>query len=266
MPRTTEARRGALALIVVAVAASITTLANQFAYDDFPIIVSDERVHSLAAWWRLFGDTYWPPALGRALYRPVTLLGFAVQWTLGDGAPIVFHVVNVALFVAMTLLVWRLARRVVDPWPAWIAAALFAVHPVHVEVIANAVGQSELIAGVSVVWATCIYLSARWESDDHLSWRSVAAIVGLYVAGALAKESALVLPLLLIAADVTVLSKAPNKPAVAGESHAVAVRRLYAALVLVGVGVVWLRAAVIGALAGDRPSIVLSTLPRRRAC
>ena len=58
---------------------------------------------------------------------------------------------------------------------AWVAAALFAVHPVHVEAVANVVGQSELLVAVGVLGATILYLRDRREGP--LRARTAVAIV-----------------------------------------------------------------------------------------
>jgi hypothetical protein len=85
-------------VICLSVAASISGITNRFAFDDFSIIVRNSRTHSLAHWWQLFAQSYWPQIFGGDLYRPVTMLGFALQWALGGGAPLVFHVVSIAMY------------------------------------------------------------------------------------------------------------------------------------------------------------------------
>ena len=87
---------GGIALL--ALVASITGLHNQFAYDDVYIIQRDGRLHSLAHWWRLLKASYWPQDWGGDGYRPFTTLGFAVQWVVGHGHPLLFHIVNLVLY------------------------------------------------------------------------------------------------------------------------------------------------------------------------
>ncbi|MGZ5494695.1 MAG: hypothetical protein ACXWHG_13910, partial [Thermoanaerobaculia bacterium] len=75
----------------LAIAASITSVTNGFAYDDVHIILENGRAHSLARAWEFFAASYWPPERGGDLYRPFTMLGFATQWALGGGSPLAFH-------------------------------------------------------------------------------------------------------------------------------------------------------------------------------
>src|SRR5688500_14945995 len=139
----------ALAIALLALAASATSLTNGFAYDDEWIIRDNPRVQALTGAWKLFGQPYWPPEMGGKLYRPVTMLGFAVQWALGGGAPPVVHAGSVLLYVCLSLAVFALALTMLPATTAWVVAALFAVHPVHVEAVGNVVGQSELLVALA---------------------------------------------------------------------------------------------------------------------
>src|SRR6186713_898990 len=121
------------AVAALAIAASATGLRNGFALDDLALIAGNARVHSLHGWWRLFLQPYWPPQFGASLYRPIVTLGYAVQWTVGGGAPWVFHVTSVVLYAAAAVLVLALFLLLLPRSAAFVGAALFAVHPVHVE-------------------------------------------------------------------------------------------------------------------------------------
>ena len=128
---------------LLALAACITSLGHDFTFDDRYIVFLNQRLHTLHGWWRLFGDTYWPKEIGGDGYRPLVTSLFALQWAAGGGAPWVFHLVNIVLAVCAALAVYWCALAILPPIAALAAAALFAVHPVHVEVTGNVVGQSE---------------------------------------------------------------------------------------------------------------------------
>jgi protein O-mannosyl-transferase len=230
---------------------SITSLANGFAYDDLAIIVNDSRVHHLARWWTLFAQPYWPTQWGGGgLYRPLTTTLFAIEWALGNGSPVVFHCVNVALYAAVCLSVWAVARHLLQPTAAWFAAALFAVHPVHTEVVANAIGQSELLVALALTAATTLYLRRRTAGD--LTPADVATLAVLYAAGCLAKENGVVLPALLAAAELTVVTD-PRTAAV----RARALGPVACALAAVGGAFVLVRTAVLhGAIAESAPPVL----------
>jgi len=196
-------RRNAwVAVALLAVAASISGLLNGFALDDVFAIARNPNVHSLTRAWRVFGESYWPAAQGGALYRPLTSLGFAIQWAIGGGSPLVFHVVSILLYAAACVAFYELAILIVAPTAALAAAAVFAVHPLHVEAVANVVGQAEvwvaLVIFVTVAW----YIRARRAGPLR-----PAQIVGLafaYLAACAFKEHAIILPALLLLAELSV--------------------------------------------------------------
>lgn len=190
----------AIAIALLALLASATSLGNGFAYDDRWIIVENARAHSLHAPWKFFAETYWPNIRGAALYRPLTILLYAAQWKLGGGSPLIFHVVNVALYVMVSVLVFWFALQFLPRMAAWVAAALFAVHPVHVEAVGNVVGQAELWTALLMIGAVALYVRDR-RHGLPLERRTAVTIVALFVAGMLIKENAIVLPALIVAAD-----------------------------------------------------------------
>jgi hypothetical protein len=245
-------RAAGLTIALLSFLASITGIANRFAYDDGALIATNEHVHSLQSWWLRFTEPYWPDAFAHALYRPITILGFAIQWTLGDGSPFVFHAVSILLYATCAVGVLLLARQMLSPSAAWLAAAIFAVHPVHVEAVANVVGQSELLASASLIFAAWWYLRAR--NTGAMSPRDVGVVAGLYALGLLSKESAVVLPALLIAAELTVLRKAGTRNGVSAWLPTLI------SLAIVAVGALCLRRAVIGSWLGDAPVPALKNL------
>src|SRR4029453_12824878 len=88
-------------------------------------------------------------------------LGYVLQWSAGGGAPWVFHLCSVVLYAALCTVMLALLLEMLRPVPAMIGASLFAVHPVHVEAVANVVGQSELLAALALVGACVLYVRAR---------------------------------------------------------------------------------------------------------
>jgi hypothetical protein len=250
------------ALIALALAASWIGVQNGFTYDDRYIIEWNARVHSLGAgqWWRLFGQSYWPKDWGSDGYRPVTMLLFAIEWVVGRGSPQVFHAVNIALNAAVSVAVFALASLMLPAWAAWLAAALFAVHPVHVEAVANVVGQSEIIVGLALCSAVVLFVRSRGGIEDgrtggRIRASSAIAIVLLYAIGCLAKEHAMVLPALLVLAELLVVRDERSWRARWRE-----LRPLTLGLAAVAVGFLGARSLVLSGMAGFHPFIVFQTL------
>jgi protein O-mannosyl-transferase len=194
-----------LSLALLAIAASASGILNGFTYDDRPVIRDNPFMHDLHGLWRVFTQTYWPPDWGGDGYRPLTSLAFKLESALSGGSSAVVHGANIALYAVAAVLAFDLARRMMPDSCAWVVAALFAVHPVHVEAVANGVGQAELWVAVFLVPAVALYLRDRMRDGGVLSPRTVAAIMPLYVAACFSKEHGIVLPALLVAAELTLI-------------------------------------------------------------
>jgi hypothetical protein len=227
-------------LIFLIVAASISGIGNQFAQDDFPIILKNPAVHDLLHSYQLFAQPYWPKPFTPDLYRPLAVLSYAIQWAVGGGSPLLFRICSYALYALVTLAVFRLARLLLPFVAAFAAAALFAVHPVHVEAVAMAVNQGELWVALLGCLAVVLYLRARAEGGS-LPLRTELSLTALYLVACFFKENALVLPGLLVAAEALLVP--------AGEPLRARVargRRLLLLLLLVAVSFYGVRTLVLG--------------------
>ena len=199
--RLSEPRVAGWLIALVSLLVYANSIANEFAYDDWWIIFMNERQHQLTDLGQIVGTPYWPnfgEKLG--LYRPLTVLFFAVQWAVSGGEPWLFHVFNVVMHAGVSVLVFVLLRHFASPMAAFAGGLLFAVHPLHTEAVANIVGQAELWAGLSVVGASVVFLGRR--PDEPLSLARLLAIAALYAVGLLAKENSIVLPGILVALEL----------------------------------------------------------------
>lgn len=229
----------AAGILALAILASISGITNQFAQDDFPFILRNDAVHDLARGPRFFLEPYVGPPRPPELYRPLALLSFAVQWAVGGGAPLIFRLVSYLLYGATCLAVFGLARMVLPAVVAFAVAALFAVHPVHVEAVALAVNQGELWVGLLSCVAVSRYVTARRAGP--LRPGTMLVIAGLYFVACLFKENAVILPGLLVAAELFLT------PAGRGLADRVrATGPLYLLLALAGLGFLAIRTAVLG--------------------
>lgn len=190
-----------LGCVVLALALYAPSVRFEFAYDDVYIIQNNVLLHSLANWRTILGATWWQDAM----YRPLTALSLAFDWRLAHAAPGWFHAVNALWHAAATALVFVLARSLLGRWGGAAAAAVFAVHPVHVEAVANIVGRAEVLATTLALAAVLLYRVDGALADRGVhDWRRALASLGTLGAllGALAsKESAFATPALLLLTD-----------------------------------------------------------------
>jgi len=194
-------RSGAAVTALAALALYALSLRNGFAYDDVPLILLDARVHSLRNLRDILFGPYWPVGGEElAIWRPLTTLSFAVDWALSDGRAAWFHATNTALNAAACVLVFLLLCEFFTPAAALVGALLFTVHPVHVEAVANVVGRAEMLAGIPML-AACLLWARRPAAETRPTRLITLATAALFAVALLAKESAAMLPLLLLLID-----------------------------------------------------------------
>jgi hypothetical protein len=245
----------AATLLVIVVISSGIGIHNGFVYDDVYVIEKNGSVHTLEGWWRVFARPYWPRAYGSDGYRPLTILAFTTEWVVGGGSAWVFHAMNIALYGAITVAVFWIATMLLPLTAAWIVAALFAVHPVHVEAVANIVGQSELWVALLLLIAVGVYARKRL-TGERLSIGGGLAVSACYGAALFFKEHAIVLPALLVAVEAGLARE--TRPL---RARLVAMRPLLLWLTLVAVLYLAARATVKGDnIAGFQPFIVFQAL------
>lgn len=140
----------ALLILVVAIVYA-NSFPGTFILDDLLIVKKNSLVQhpDLAL---IFRSDYWHGYENSGLFRPLTILSLALNRLLLGEAPFGFHLVNVLLHAAVTVLLWR-ALLVWDlpRLAAVIAALLFAVHPIHADVVNIVVGRSELLVALFVL-------------------------------------------------------------------------------------------------------------------
>lgn len=238
-PRPPAARRtrwDVIAIAALALLPYLNAIGGDFVFDDVGVIRDNPVVQREPAW-RVFTTVYEPGTL----YRPLTMLSYVANARVDRGAN-AFHAVNVALHVLVAVAFYALAARLVAArGAAWIAAALFAVHPIHTEAVTGIVGRAELLAALCSLLA--LLALARGLGAGAASRRWLALSVAAFAAGLLCKESAFTTIALVL---VVHWRLAPAD----GWRRRIAVMLPYA---LVGAAYLGLRLAVVGALGLPAP-------------
>lgn len=165
------------------------TLSAPLVWDDAEFFARGPGIPTPGTVLGIFAQPYWAP--GDYLYRPLTVWSFALVHAAQAG-PLVQHLVNLLLHAAAGCLLYCLLLRLgCAAGPGLAAALLFAVHPIHTEVVAQIVGRSELLA---LVFGLAFLLS-------HVGRRGLPAAVFLLLA-LWSKESAIAFPALAVWTDV----------------------------------------------------------------
>jgi hypothetical protein len=192
-----------MAAAAVAAAVYLPSLGNRFALDDEMIVERNPAAHSVAAALAAFDQPYWPPQSGAGLYRPLVILSFAADWQLSRGSTVWLHAENAAWHAAATALLVPVLAAYVGTGAALAGAVVFAVHPVHVEAVANLVGRAELMAAVFLFAALLFARTARRrraEGRSTIGWE--IGVVGAVALALLSKEHAAVAVALLALDDL----------------------------------------------------------------
>jgi tetratricopeptide (TPR) repeat protein len=185
-----------LALTVLAYARSLGV--PILGWDDDVYLFRDVRLAPLTAesLWKILTQPFF------ANFHPVTTLTFALDRALyGTWVP-GFHITQLAFYLAGVAVVYFLFQRLLD-WRAGAlaAAALFAVHPVHVESVAWLASRKDVVCLVFYTAALLAYVEYA-RSEGRRAWGAYAAALLLSAAAMLSKGYAVILPAAFVAYDL----------------------------------------------------------------
>lgn len=144
--------------------------------------------------------------------RPVVYLTYAWNYHLGGLNPIGYHLFNVFLHLINAILLWLLLtvawRKVLkeaSPWFPFVAALIFAVHPMLVSTVAYTFSRSDILATLFVFAAMLLFLRASDKSEFR--WLAIAGTLVCFGLSLLSKQSSAILPVAVLLFDLIVNSK-----------------------------------------------------------
>lgn len=164
-------------------------------WDDGEYVLDNPRVHGLSVGnlKLIFFSAYF------SNYAPLHLLSYAIDFSIWGLSPKGFHLTNILIHALNSALVFLLARRVTgDGFASFVAAALFAWHPLNVENAAWVSERKTLLTAAFSFGSILAYISFR----DRGRYSLYAASLFLFILALLSKPLAVVLPLSLAAYDI----------------------------------------------------------------
>lgn len=167
----------------------LPSLSAPFHLEDKKVLLSTPATHDL---FKIEGITL-------SLSRPLFYLSLVLDWRLWGNNPFWFRLTNLILHIAVALLLFDVLRRLfTTTWvfPA-LASALFALHPTMTESVFYLSGRSDVLSALFCLLSLDLYLILRKGEKVKLVLYSLSLIS--FVLAVLAKETALTLPLLLLA-------------------------------------------------------------------
>jgi hypothetical protein len=188
-----------IAILFLTFLAYARVIGYEFVYDDVGQIVENRNLQSWSEVPLYFTQHSWSHADsgGGTYYRPLFLVWLLLNRSLFGLAAWAWHTSALSLHLLCTLAVYFLARRLTaSDAAAGFASLIFGLHPVHVEVVSWISGANESLMALLVLTSFLCFLHAD-ESDRRRLY--LAASLALYALAALAKETALILPLVVFA-------------------------------------------------------------------
>jgi Tfp pilus assembly protein PilF len=179
---------GFAALVLLTFIAYLPVLQGGFIWDDEVYVTQNALVRT----WEGLGRIWFQPQASLQYY-PLTFTTFWLEYRLFGVQPLGYHVVNVLLQGVNAGLLWLVLRRLALP-AAWITAAVFALHPVHVESVAWIAELKNLQSGLFYLLALLVYLGlvvpdAPDGDRFRISARTRYALAFVAFLGALASKT-----------------------------------------------------------------------------
>ena len=190
-----------LALTLVSMGLYIGTVGFDYVLDD-TIVIQDNNYtkKGFAGLWDILTTESFQGYFGEqkdlvvgARYRPLSIMMFAMEYGIFGLSPGVSHFVNALLYTLLVLLLFRIISLIKPVkkehhWffsLAFVATLIYALHPVHIEAVANIKGRDEVLSAIFSLLT--LFYSWKWIKSDrkiYLLWASVAFFLGM-----LAKEN-----------------------------------------------------------------------------
>ena len=194
-----------LALILGVVFLSyLDTMWFQFVHDDTYQILGNTWLRAWKYFPLYFTRDVWGfnhPAVRGTFYRPVFLVWFRLQYLMFGVHPWGWHLCTILCHVAVTLLVFFTALRLLeDRLGALFTTLIFGLHPIHADAVAWVSGVTESLYAIFLFASYLFYLKKRRDpgrAGGHL----VASLV-MYALASLSKETAVVLPFIIFTNEV----------------------------------------------------------------
>lgn len=182
-------------LFILAFLAYANTFGNGWTYDDFPVIVDNPDIRS---WAGFFANSY--PG------RPLRELTYLLDHSLFGLDPAGWRIQQIFWHGLNACLVFALGRRLqLASWAALLAALIFLLHPLQVEVVANLSHRKDSLALAGSLGSILCYLHLLQAERRRAAW--LLAAVVCFALALSAKQSALLVPLICLGYEVLLVPR-----------------------------------------------------------
>ncbi|CAN0262414.1 protein O-mannosyl-transferase TMTC3 [Lampetra fluviatilis] len=183
---------GGLAVLVAA--CYYNSLHCGFVFDDISAIRDNKDLRPSTPLVNLLRNDFWGTPMAEEKshksYRPLTVFTFRLNYVVSGLDPASYHAVNGVLHWLVCVLYLRACRLLLSPGASRVAAALFALHPVHTEAVTGVVGRAELLSSIFFLSAFLTYTKSKGPKNS-IVWWPITLTVLLVALATLCKEQGL---------------------------------------------------------------------------
>jgi tetratricopeptide (TPR) repeat protein len=176
----------ALVLAIVTFVVYFPALHGGFVFDDV-LIIRSPLVHASDGLYRFWFTKE------ASDYYPLSWSLWWAEWQAWGMDATGYHVVNVLLHAVNAILIWTVLRRLKIPG-AWLAALVFAIHPVNAATVAWISEQKNTLSMLFYALAILLYL----RFDEKSDWRWYAASLMAFLLALFSKTAVVMLPVVLL--------------------------------------------------------------------
>ncbi|XP_018562802.1 transmembrane and TPR repeat-containing protein CG4050-like [Anoplophora glabripennis] len=139
-------------------------------------------------------------------YRPLCVLTFRWNYLLWQLEPMGYHLVNMLLHSVVCLMYFRMCSMFLPELSSFVAAMLFAVHPIHTEAVTGVVGRAETLSSVFFLAAFILYSKAS-RNKKYTGWKYLLFSMVSMATAMLCKEQGITVAGVCAAYEIFVAQK-----------------------------------------------------------
>lgn len=192
---------GAVVIFLLALVAYWPLHTAGYIWDDGGWLVHNHFVHHWRGLWNIWFNPH-----DSIQYYPMVFTAFNIQWHIWGANPLGYHLMNIIMQATDAVLLWRILNAL-GLRSAWIAAAIWAIHPVQVETVGWVVEQKNLLSALFLfsavlAWTRFADFSGERSVDKPLltarQWKLYALATVSFILALCSKTDACVVPVALL--------------------------------------------------------------------